>query len=87
MTCYFWYSRRESRFWQRAPVNSGFPLFSLRDLIICTNNSNASRSLSFAPPPSISADFRYPYQKNNRPYKMTCYFLVLPAGIEPTTAP
>ena len=75
-----WYSRRESRLWRRAPVNSGCPLFSLPVYGRYQLAFLANRSLLLASPPSIPAVLFCAYANKKSPHILRTFLFGTPGG-------
>ena len=75
-----WYSRRESRLWRRAPMNSGCPLFSLPVYGRYQLAFLANRSLLLASPPSIPAVLFCAYANKKSPHILRTFLFGTPGG-------
>ena len=72
---FVWYSRRESRLWRRAPMNSGCPLFSLPVYGRYQLAFLANRSLPLASPPSIPVVLFCAYANKKSPCILRTFFV------------
>ena len=77
---FVWYSRRESRLWRRAPMNSGCTLFSFPVYGRYQLAFLANRSLLLASPPSIPAVLFCAYANKKSPCILRTFLFGTPGG-------